>query len=546
MPKILIADDSKVMLKMIRNAILNDACNYISFSNEDILFAEDGLKAFEVLGANADIDYLISDINMPGLNGYELLEVLDDTGLLKTTKVIFCSGEILKPMKNRSVVGFLKKPMKSDKMALRLNDIFQKEIQRQKHFDAKKKHVDEHNEKLTNDIIQLVKSYCLAENISETCDDNKLSSIICEYSDPFEEIIESELLDISTAVMTQVFDDFGVDVGVNLEKLNFLYEKLTTDNSKESSKISNDELAIAFDLQQELMVIRSNFVKNKRVFNEKLLGDSLFRVEEFLLKIDYSIESKKLNKLKQRYENIKFLTTQLLTIAPNSQNRDNKLWEVMIEDFTQKYPQEPYKALEKFIEVALHYYQDTLNRLLYLYEIELWHSAKVSHEVQNFFKSKRINAPFYSKTIINHLIKNLGSENLELNHALNYLQKEQKRSVTILTRNEIEVVTLHEIIKGVDNYWNVRVLVRPDSAKKWLTKHRCDILIFDIDFDTSGEYIFLRTLLSEARHLKNSRIIVIGNKITSQDIEDNSKIFSANYINRPVKSERLSPILQRS
>ena len=546
MPKILIADDSKVMLKMIRNAILNDECNYISFSNEDILFAEDGLKAFEVLGANADIDYLISDINMPGLNGYELLEVLDDTGLLKTTKVIFCSGEVLKPMKNRSVVGFLKKPMKSDKMALRLNDIFQKERQRQKHFDAKKKHVDEHNAKLTNHIIQLVKNYCLAEKISGTCDDNKLSCIIGEYSDPFEEIIESELLDISTAVMTQVFDEIGVDVGVNLEKLNFLYEKLTTDNSKEISKISNDELGIAFDLQQELMVIRSNFVKNKRVFNAKLLGDSLFAVEEFLLKIDYSIESKKLSTLKQRYTNMKFLTTQLLTIAPNSQNRDNKLWEVMMEDFTQKYPQEPYKALEKFIEVALHYYQDTLNRLLYLYEIELWRSAKVSHEIQNFFKSERINAPFYSKTIINYMIKNLDSENLELNHALNYLQKEQKRSVTILTRNEVEVVTLHEIIKGVDNYWNVRVLVRPDSAKKWLTKHRCDILIFDIDFDSSGEYVFLRTLLSEARHLKNSRVIVIGNKITSQDIEDNSKIFSANYINRPVKPELLSPILQRS
>jgi len=36
MPKILIADDSKVMLKMIRNAILNDGCSYIKFSNEDI------------------------------------------------------------------------------------------------------------------------------------------------------------------------------------------------------------------------------------------------------------------------------------------------------------------------------------------------------------------------------------------------------------------------------------------------------------------------------------------------------------------------------
>jgi len=262
---------------------------------------------------------------MPGLNGYELLEVLDDTGLLKSTKVIFCSGEVLKPMKNRSVIGFLKKPMKSDKMALILNDIFKKEIQRQKHFDAKKKHVDEHNAKLINYIVQLVKNYCLAEKISETYDDNKLSCIIGEYSDPLEEIIESELLDISTAVMTQVFDEIGVDAGVNLEKLNFLYKKLTNDENKKLSKTGNDELEIAFDLQQELIVLRSNFVKNKRVFNARLLGDSLFMVEKFLINIDYSIENKKLSSLKERYENMMFLTSQLHTIAPNSKNRDNKL-----------------------------------------------------------------------------------------------------------------------------------------------------------------------------------------------------------------------------
>jgi len=546
MSKILIADDSKVMLKMIRNAILNDECNFISFSKDDILFAEDGLKAFEMLGSNADIDYLISDINMPGLNGYELLEVLEDTGLLKSTKVIFCSGEVLKPVKNRSVIGFLKKPMKSDKMALRLNDIFKKEVQRQKHFDAKKRHIDEHNAKLTSHIIQLVKNYFVAEKISDTCDEHKLSCIIGEYSDPLEEIIESELLDISTAVMTQVFDEIGVDAGINLEKLNFLYEKLTNDDTKKLSKMNSTELEVAFDLQQELMVIRSNFVKNKRVFNEKLLGNSLFVVEEFLLKIDYSIESKKLSTLKERYKNIKFLTSQLNTIAPNSKNRDNKLWEVMMEDFTQKYPQDPYKALEKFIEIALHYYQDTLNRLLYLYEMELWRSAKTSKEIQNFFKTKHLSSPFYSKTIISYIIKYSEDDNIELKHALRYLEKEQRRSVAILTRNEIEVVALQEIIKSVDYSWNIRVFVRPDVAKKWLKKHRSDILIYDSDFISTEENEFLRSLLSDARHLRNSRILFLDNKITSQEIEDNSKFFSANYINRPIKAERLVPILQRA
>jgi len=546
MSKILIADDSKVMLKMIRNAILNDACTFKSFTQKDILFAEDGLKAFELLGSNSDIDYLISDINMPGLDGYELLEVLEDTGLIKTTKVIFCSGEELKFMKSRSVIGFLKKPMKSEKMALYLNAIFEKEDKRAKHFDAKKKQVTEHNAKLSKHIIKLVKNYCDAEKISNSCDEEKLNNIIGEYSDPLEEIIESELLDISTAVMTHIFEDLGVDVGINLEKLNFLYKKIGEEKKTKVASKNSGELEVAFDLQQELIVIRSNFVKKKRTFNSRILGNSLFIVENFLLKIDYSIESKKLNSLKERYENMKFLIENLHTIAPNAENRDNKLWEVMMEDFTQKYPEKPYEELEKFIEIAMRYFQDALNRLLYLFEAELWRSAKASKEVQNFFKTQRLSAPFYSKTILNYLIKSTEKGGEELSHALSYMQKEQKRSVTILTRNELEVVTLQEIIKGVDSYWNIRVLVRPDSALKWLKKHRSDIVIFDTFFDDASEYDFLRTLLREARHLKNSRLIVIGDKITATEIESNAKYFTANYINRPIKAERLISILQRS
>lgn len=63
--KILIVDDSSTMRRIIKNAFQKLGYN-------DLIEAEDGLDAFKKL-AEFKVDFLVTDWNMPNLNGLELV-----------------------------------------------------------------------------------------------------------------------------------------------------------------------------------------------------------------------------------------------------------------------------------------------------------------------------------------------------------------------------------------------------------------------------------------------------------------------------------------
>ncbi|GHV02151.1 chemotaxis protein CheY [Campylobacterota bacterium] len=65
--KILVVDDSSTMRRIIKNTL-----NRLNF--KDLLEGENGVQAWEVLSANADVGVLITDWNMPEMNGLELVK----------------------------------------------------------------------------------------------------------------------------------------------------------------------------------------------------------------------------------------------------------------------------------------------------------------------------------------------------------------------------------------------------------------------------------------------------------------------------------------
>lgn len=79
--KILIVDDSKIILKMANDLILsNRICN-------SVLTADSGEKGLEIV-ENEDIDVILLDIIMPGINGLDVLRELNKTGKLEYIKVL--------------------------------------------------------------------------------------------------------------------------------------------------------------------------------------------------------------------------------------------------------------------------------------------------------------------------------------------------------------------------------------------------------------------------------------------------------------------------
>ncbi|ACM64579.1 TPA: chemotaxis response regulator CheY [Campylobacter lari] len=65
--KLLVVDDSSTMRRIIKNTL-------VRLGHKDVLEAEHGVEAWDLLSQNDDIKVLITDWNMPEMNGLELVK----------------------------------------------------------------------------------------------------------------------------------------------------------------------------------------------------------------------------------------------------------------------------------------------------------------------------------------------------------------------------------------------------------------------------------------------------------------------------------------
>jgi len=111
---IVVVDDEKGM-RMLCGAILE-------MEGHKVTEFSDAFSALPYFQEHKDIDYLISDINMPGMSGIALAEKLYDSH--KDTKKYLMTGLIDQPLKDRLdalkekgvIHGYLAKPFKNDSL----------------------------------------------------------------------------------------------------------------------------------------------------------------------------------------------------------------------------------------------------------------------------------------------------------------------------------------------------------------------------------------------------------------------------------------------
>ena len=84
--KLLVVDDSSTMRRIIKNTLAR-------LGYKDVLEAEDGLKGWEQMDSNPDIEMLITDWNMPEMNGLELVKKVRADERFKDTPIIMVTTE---------------------------------------------------------------------------------------------------------------------------------------------------------------------------------------------------------------------------------------------------------------------------------------------------------------------------------------------------------------------------------------------------------------------------------------------------------------------
>ena len=107
---VLVVDDSPTVVKFVTLALRNKGF--------DVVTARDGMNAIETLsGLKEDVDLVITDLNMPNLDGYSLIETLRQNARHLNTPIIILSSEESDDDRRRGIsVGansYLVKPFKS-------------------------------------------------------------------------------------------------------------------------------------------------------------------------------------------------------------------------------------------------------------------------------------------------------------------------------------------------------------------------------------------------------------------------------------------------
>jgi len=120
--KFLIVDDFSTMRRIVRGLLKE-------IGHNNVEEAEDGVVAMNML-KNARFDFIVSDINMPNMNGFDLLTAVKKDDALKHIPVLMVTAEARKEdivrAAQEGAAGYIVKPFTKATLEEKVQKIMQK------------------------------------------------------------------------------------------------------------------------------------------------------------------------------------------------------------------------------------------------------------------------------------------------------------------------------------------------------------------------------------------------------------------------------------
>ena len=118
---ILIVDDSRTVRSFVQKAL-----KLAGVPTNEVFQASNGKEALQVVSDNW-VDCILADLNMPVMSGFEMIDKLQEDGLMKTVPVVVMSTEGNKEriasLESKGVRAYLRKPFRPEKFRAVLADI---------------------------------------------------------------------------------------------------------------------------------------------------------------------------------------------------------------------------------------------------------------------------------------------------------------------------------------------------------------------------------------------------------------------------------------
>jgi two-component system chemotaxis response regulator CheY len=120
--KILVVDDFSTMRRIVKNVL-----HELGFNNTDE--ADDGVTALPML-RSGNYDFVITDWNMPGMQGLDLLKAIRADARLARTPVLMVTAEAKKEQivkaAEAGVNGYIVKPFTPETLREKISKIFER------------------------------------------------------------------------------------------------------------------------------------------------------------------------------------------------------------------------------------------------------------------------------------------------------------------------------------------------------------------------------------------------------------------------------------
>lgn len=211
MIKILVVDDEPDLELLIKQKFRQK----IREQQYEFVFAVNGIQALEQLESHSDISIVLSDINMPEMDGLTLLSKLNEKNLLLKSVVVSAYGDMenIRTAMNRGAFDFITKPVNFEDLELTIRKAISQVSQMKetlraiKENDILKMYVDEsvlnfmsgnefESSLLVNETVEATVAFidiCRFTAISENEPPNKVVELLNSYFDLMvKEIIEQQ------------------------------------------------------------------------------------------------------------------------------------------------------------------------------------------------------------------------------------------------------------------------------------------------------------------------------------------------------------------
>ena len=237
MPKILVVDDESDLEILIKQKFRQK----IRDRQYEFLFAVNGKNALEKIQENQDVDIVLSDINMPIMDGLTLLSKLNEQNSLIKSVIVSAYGDMqnIRIAMNRGAFDFITKPVNFEDLELTMEktikqvNLMRETMKAVKENNILKMYVDQtvlnfmggrefENSLIQNDTIEVTVAFidiCSFTSISENESPDKVVKLLNSYFDVIvkEIIAQGGYIDkfIGDAVMAVFKEDFHLDRAID-------------------------------------------------------------------------------------------------------------------------------------------------------------------------------------------------------------------------------------------------------------------------------------------------------------------------------------------